>query len=141
MDRCKIQFMRFWLFGVLSFAFMTHSFAVGLTDIDYKLMDLCHAYVVYQPGPDVVYEEGVDAYGNAVTPADLTSASGPSVEQIIVPVTLDLSERLGIQFDGLRQEAIIGVLSVFEGIVHFNDQPLSSQQNEAFLKECAEKGF
>ena len=107
----------------------------------FDLTKLCWAYVNHQPVPDVTYEEGVDAYGHSVTPADLNSTNNIEPEQFVIPVTIDLGERLGIDHKGVKEEAIIGILSIFQGIVHFNDRPLSDYQNSAFLKECEKKGF
>ena len=61
--------------------------------------DICGAYKAYIPDNNVEYQAGVDAYGNAVTPADIYPDPYEIPKMITVPLTLDLGRYLNVPVD------------------------------------------
>jgi hypothetical protein len=84
---------------------------------------LCKAVTQHTPQSDVAYQAGVDAYGNAVVPADLNSAPFQVPNVIKVPLNIDLAERMGALVDGVQLEAPLGMIEIHQdGRVRYNDQ-------------------
>ena len=84
---------------------------------------LCKVVANHAPRSDVAYQAGVDAYGNAVVPADL-NASGFQVPNVIkVPLNIDLAKRMAVLVDGIQLEAPLGMIEIHQdGRVRYNDQ-------------------
>lgn len=114
----------------------------------------CEALVKYRQPPGVAYEPGVDAYGNAVAPADLPGSNQqlnlPPL--IAIPIEVDLQNRLRVpgnrfQPPGNRMaprpqpfeaDAVVGiVVSDLDGNVTFNGQPLGDTEADALAEACA----
>lgn len=110
--------------------------AIAVKDAD------CRRIVEHQAAADVNYKPGVDAYGRPVAPADLPGGSQIKLpEEIQIPITIDLSKRLGLPTDGsvFKPEAQIGTVSVRGNQVFFNNQPLGAQDQAALQQACAER--
>ncbi|MSP88640.1 MAG: hypothetical protein EXQ92_07485 [Alphaproteobacteria bacterium] len=110
--------------------------AIAVKDAD------CRRIVEHQAAADVNYKPGVDVYGRPVAPADLSSNSQIKLpEEIQIPITIDLSKRLGLPTDGslFKPEAQIGTVSVRGNRVFFNNQPLGAQDQAALQQACAER--
>ena len=110
--------------------------AVGVSAED------CRAVVAHQPAPDVAYQPGVDALGRPVAPADL--GGSPQIrlpDPLVIPITVDLAERLGLSTDpgALEPELQVGVVTVDRaGRVTFNGVPLTSDDQAALEAACRE---
>jgi len=94
---------------------------------------------------DATYQPGVDATGNAVVPADLNgSRQIPPPEVIIIPLTLDLADRLGIppggNADYLARPVIGDVVVTRDGRVSFNGIPLTSDAQHELAQKCQRIG-
>jgi hypothetical protein len=102
----------------------------------------CRRVVEHQAAADVNYKPGVDVYGRPVAPADLPGSSQIKLpDEIQIPITVDLSKRLGLPTDGsvFKPEAQIGTVSVRGNQVFFNNQPLGAQDQAALQQACAER--
>jgi hypothetical protein len=102
----------------------------------------CRRLIEHQAAADVTYKPGVDVYGRPVAPADLSSNSQIKLpEEIQIPITIDLSKRLGLPTDGsvYKPEAQIGTVSVRGNQVFFNGQQLEAQDQAALSRACAER--
>lgn len=108
----------------------------GLTD------ELCQYMIYYVPPADVAYKEGVDAYGNPVTPADDPDTIRIDDPEAAFPVnlTLDLADRLGVDLsDGVTAEALIGTIVVdHHGRMYFNGQSLQPDALDVMLEDCGQ---
>src|SRR5690606_26258815 len=74
----------------------------------------CRILPEHRPAPDVAYQPGVDVQGKPVVPADVNQVPFDAAGQtIVVPLTVDLAERLqGQQTDGLQLEGNLGYLEI-----------------------------
>ncbi|MBM3571696.1 MAG: hypothetical protein FJX52_04930 [Alphaproteobacteria bacterium] len=109
---------------------------VKVTDAD------CRKLVEHQVAADVAYKPGVDVRGRPVAPADLPSNSQIKLpEEIQIPITIDLRDRLGIPSDRslFKPEAQIGTVTVRGNQVFFNNQPLGAQDQAAVARACAQR--
>lgn len=107
----------------------------GLTD------ELCRYMIFYVPPPGVNYEEGKDAYGNKVTPAD--DPDTPRFEDpeasFYVNLSVNLAKRLGVDLtDGVTAEALTGMVIVDHGRIYFNDKPLVPNAVDVLLDDCGQ---
>lgn len=60
-------------------------------------------------------------------PADLYPAFEIEVEQVVLPIRIDLAERRGQPvLPGLIEEVFAGFVTVERGVVYFNDRPLAA---------------
>lgn len=90
---------------------------------------------------DATYQPGIDVSGSAVAPADLNgSGQIPAPEAIIIPLTLDLADRLGIppggNADYLARPVIGDIVVSNEGRVTFNGTPLTSVDQHDLAQKC-----
>lgn len=79
------------------------------------------------------YVPGVDVNGVQVTPADINGALQSPVlpSPMVVPVTVDLAERVGISAEGVEMRGNVGFLEVYpDGRVLYNGQDLTQKINE-----------
>ena len=111
----------------------------------------CAAFRPYVQDPSVEYKVGVDSHGNAVAPADLGGGLQVSPD-ISFPVTVDirpwteLNGRLAQRHRqnqpayelGTGTEATVGTVTVRDGQVLFNGQPLSSPYENAIAQACTD---
>jgi hypothetical protein len=116
----------------------------------------CEALVKYRQPPGVAYEPGVDAYGNAVAPADLPGSNQqlnlPPL--IAIPIEVDLQNRFRIPGNRRQSpmswypmpprpqpfeaDAVVGiVVSDLDGNATFNGQPLGDPEANALAEACA----
>lgn len=86
-------------------------------------IDICKIVEAHKPQSDVAYQPGIDAYGNAVVPADLNANAFQVPSVIKVPLNIDLAERMTSMVDGLDLEAPLGMIEIYQdGRVRYNDQ-------------------
>ena len=105
----------------------------------------CSQLTRHVASKDTSYQPGVDATGNAVTPADLNgSGQIPVPDAIIIPLTLDLADRLGIppggNADYLARPVIGDVVVTNEGRVTLNGTPLTSDDQHDLAQKCQRIG-
>lgn len=114
---------------------------------------VCRALPRHVPAPDVAYQPGVDAQGRAVAPADLPpadlagsggaadTAAALGLDRIQIDLTRDLAGRFGIPVDSLyRTEAYIGLVTVENGRVTLNGNPLGPVATEELVLVCRRQG-
>jgi len=77
------------------------------------------------------YVPGVDVKGKAVVPADVGSSAASGIpEPLVVPVTIDIAQRVGIPTQGANMDATLGFLEIFaDGRVLYNGQDISGKVN------------
>lgn len=128
--------------AVLSFAVLGAAWAqttIAITKAD------CSQLIAHAPMPGVEYQPGVDVEGNAVAPADLGGQPQIKIPDTIhIPITVDIAKRFGIPTtaDLFKPEAYIGSaqVSLKDGRAWFNGQPLSSEEQHALARLCAQIG-
>ncbi len=99
----------------------------------------CARLIEHVPAPDVAYQPGVDAYGRAVTPADLTGGAQIQVpETLHIPIEIDLLDRFGIPANpGLYESDIpIGEVVYRNGRLTFEGQPLQDDAAAELSRRC-----
>ncbi|MFM2041743.1 MAG: hypothetical protein RLY86_319 [Pseudomonadota bacterium] len=109
---------------------------------------VCRALPRHVPAPDVAYQPGVDGQGRAVAPADLPGSGGAAdtaaalgLDRIQIDLTRDLAGRFGIPVDSLyRTEAYIGLVTVENGRVTLNGNPLGPAATEELVLVCRRQG-
>lgn len=91
----------------------------------------CRLLPEHKADAGVAYQPGVDVHGKSVVPADLNSplASSIASQTIVVPLTVDLADRLqGQTIDGLKLEGNLGYLEIHpDGRVSHNGEDWTSQ--------------
>lgn len=77
----------------------------------------------------VNYKPGVDVHGKPVVPADINAAPIAVPETMVVPLTIDLAQRLqGMNIPGLQMDSTLGFLEIRQdGRVTYNDKDITSQ--------------
>ncbi len=77
----------------------------------------------------VAYQAGVDAYGNAVVPADGRTGLGGNIDVVKMPLTIDLARRVqslsGSNFELKSQMGMIEITN--DGAVKYGDQDWTKQ--------------
>lgn len=97
----------------------------------------CSRLIRHVASADVNYQPGVDVNGNSVAPADLNGGSQIAAPDVIsFPLTLDLSERLGLPADTLARPVIGDVTVASGGQVTFNGKPLTSDEQRELAQQC-----
>ena len=97
----------------------------------------CKRLVRHVAAADVNYKPGVDVRGNAVKPADLNSGGQVGLpEDFSFPLTVDLSERLGLDSSDILARPVLGEIKVSGGKVTFNGEPLRSDEQHEIAKKC-----
>jgi hypothetical protein len=119
-----------------------------VTDADtIELGDPCDAFSIYVPGPDVAYQPGVDVEGNPVVPADDESSSPPLLgpdHEYRVDLTLPLGDAVetppGSGAERVKDSDLaIGNVTVRDGRIYFNGQPLDDESEHALAVACARR--
>ena len=106
--------------------------------------ETCKHFVTYKPKIDdngnVKYRAGVNVNGDPVIEADLTpSTIISSEEEYSFPLTIDMAKHIGMNVPaGIMGEARLGSVTVKNGEVKFNGQPIESKAETA-LKELCDK--
>jgi hypothetical protein len=104
--------------------------------------DDCRRLIVeHVPGPSVAFRPGVDAYGNAVAPADLPGSRRIRLPQVIrIRLQVDLNTYLGIAPQpGVEPDAQLGQITVRGTRVYFNGQPLEEPHHSFVVGQCRRK--
>ena len=100
----------------------------------------CQRLVTHTPRADVTYTPGVDVYGNAVVPADVTTDTSFTVpETITMDLGLDFAGRHGISGAGdvtATTKLFTVTYDVAQGVLTVNDQPLSTADSKAIAQAC-----
>jgi len=102
----------------------------------------CRRLVQYLPSGDVTYRPGVDVYGRAVAPADLSPAPslGPP-ERMTVYIDANL-RRYGVPPTSPLFQPFVGVGAISfdsSGNVFFNGQPLGGGEQSALAELCRQR--
>lgn len=89
----------------------------------------CRLLPEHRPSADVAYQPGVDVHGKAVVPADLNASPMAVPDTVVVPLTIDLAQRLNNPpVSGAKFDANLGYLEIEKsGRVTHNGQDLTSQ--------------
>lgn len=89
----------------------------------------CRVLPEHRAAADVAYRPGMDVRGKPVVPADVNASPLGTDQTIVVPLTIDLAERLqGMNVPGLNMETTLGFLEFSpDGRVTYNGQDLTSQ--------------
>ena len=121
-QRRILFYIIFGFFGLLALRMTTGAYAQT------ALPPECVAVRQADKGAD--YIPGVDVKGRAVVPADVgAGGASPFVPYpVIIPVTIDLAERVGLSVRGLELSGTMGFLEVFgDGRVLYNGQDLTQK--------------
>lgn len=87
----------------------------------------CRLIAKHTPNDDVTYQPGIDVYGRAVAPATLNAQTIEAPDVIIVPLSINLAERLDVLVEGLDLEAPLGMLEISQdGSVRYNGEDWSA---------------
>lgn len=89
----------------------------------------CQLLGQHKPAGDVAYTPGVDVHGKPVVPADLGGAAAIVPDTVVVPLSVDLAQRLqNSNVEGLKLEAPLGMLEIHQnGRVTYNGQDWTPQ--------------
>ena len=104
----------------------------------------CNQLVKHTPSADVAYQAGVDVRGNKVVPADLPSQQQIALpDKIQIPLTINLAKSLNLDtttapYNQLGQgtETTLGMLSVEDGKVLYNGNPLGDAEQDRLAVLC-----
>ena len=99
----------------------------------------CARLVEHIPAADVAYRPGVDAYGRAVVPADLSGGTQIPVPEILhIPIEIDLLDRFGIPAhpDLYESDIPLGEVVYRNGRLSFNGQPLQDDAAAELSRRC-----
>jgi len=134
----------------------SHAAASSPLEID---ADACRYAVQHVPAPDVEYTAGVDANGNPVAPADL----GPRPPMrfpttVAIPITSNVARMLSAvrpttgttgttgtatpttttpsTSPAYRADALIGMVSLVDGRLYFNGQPIGDDPDAELAALC-----
>ncbi|MFO1188971.1 MAG: hypothetical protein U1E97_05140 [Alphaproteobacteria bacterium] len=111
---------------------------VQITDED------CARLVVHRPEPGATYQPGVDAYGQAVPPAEGSGAQRPLrlPESYAVEITVDLQRRFNLPPNATLYagEAKLGYVTVTpDGSAYFNGEPILDEEQALLSALCQER--
>jgi hypothetical protein len=112
----------FFTIGFLFLALSSAAFAQSAQD------PACRLVASHKPSNDANYRPGLDVRGKPVVPADLNAAPPMLPETIVVPLTIDLAQRLdGQGVKGLTLDGNAGYLEInpSTGSVRWNDQDIT----------------
>lgn len=88
----------------------------------------CQLLPIHIANQDVAYKPGVDVRGKPVVPADLNAPTMELPRTIVVPLSVDMADRLQSSVDGLKLEAPLGMVEIHpNGRVVYNDKDLTPQ--------------
>ena len=93
-----------------------------------EIETLCKNAFDQSPALGVAYVPDVDVHGNPVVPADLYERPKLIPDVILIPLTVDLAQRLGTLPQGTEMRSQLGTLQIYDGgKVVLNGQDLSLQ--------------
>ncbi len=141
-----------WAAGLVLFAAATPGAAAPGTAAEHPALTAadCARIVAHEPAPDVAYRPGVDAEGNAVTPAGLEDNVTLDIDGagVRVDIAVPLRAVAGIPGDEARftgqgglidrfaADARVGTVTVRDGLVTFNGRSFSSRERELLAAAC-----
>jgi hypothetical protein len=98
--------------------------------------EVCAALTELPPDPGVAFTPGIDVSGRPVAPADLPS--GRWVDDVVIPLSVDLKRRLGIKLEQtlFPLGAELGYVTVVEGRAYLNGEPLATGSENALAALC-----
>lgn len=100
----------------------------------------CAWLIAHQPAPDVAYQPGVNVRGREVAPADLNGSDIELPDVLVIDLTVNLADRLGIPADpdSFQADLEIGAVELRDGRVYLNDEPVSGEAQAALAVQCRE---
>ena len=104
--------------------------------------DACRYVTQHVPSADTEYAGGVDANGNPVAPADLApTAQLKFPSTVAIPITSNIGRMLGrsgtsSQAMGYRADALVGMVSLVDGRLYFNGQPIGDDPDVELAALC-----
>jgi hypothetical protein len=99
----------------------------------------CRCATRHVPSADTEYKPGVDVNGNAVAPADLAGGAPIRLPQrFAIPVSTNLARNLHLPM-GLREDAVVGLITVDNGKLSFNGQPVGDEGDADLAAACRER--
>lgn len=105
----------------------------------------CAALVAHRPAQSVEYQQGVDARGRPVAPADLPGHVPLEIdeEQVSIDLRIPLSEFFDVppSLQPVVGNAEIdpGRVTVRDGVAYLGGRRLADQQQNALARACAER--
>ena len=99
--------------------------------------DACDQLANYHESPGVEYQPGIDAFGHPVAPADI----GPGLnlpKKLTIPISSYLASKLPQNSAAgvVEPQLPLGVVTLENGVVSFNGQPIDSELNQELAAEC-----
>ena len=115
--------------------------------------DDCAGLTAHVPDDDVAYQPGIDAYGNAVAPADLndTGRIDYDTDDIVIAIGNPLIATDGVvgdqaafiaaggRIDVFGADSSVGSVTLRDGEVYFNGRRITDNQRRALAAACAER--
>lgn len=100
----------------------------------------CRNLVRHVPSADVEYQPGVDVHGKPVKPADLEPSRIKLPDEITIDITVEVFEFLERDPPrGLGESAAkIGTVVLKNGVVTFNGEALTTEEEAAVVAVCRE---
>lgn len=112
---------------------------VEITPLDCRPID---QGVAFNQAPGVEYQPGVDVAGRPVAPADVGGGYAIDLpEEIAFYIDLDMIERIRDRLPatagkGLKGEATLGAVSIRDGIVMWNGEPMEPSVQRELREAC-----
>lgn len=136
------------IFLSLGFAILNLVFLHGeLVFAEEVLVDpnFCRVLVEHFPEKSIEYKSGVDVHGNPVVPADLPNNNSFHIQEVIsIPLTAGLFEVLAFSTESYpfntmkRTDINLGLLTLKNGKVFYNEQPLTNEQHNRLIALCSD---
>ena len=115
--------------------------------------DDCAGLTAHVPDDDVAYQPGIDAYGNAVAPADLNDIGriDYNTDDISIAIGNPLIATEGVvgdeaafiaaggKIDTFGADSSVGSVTLRDGEVYFNGRRITDNQRRALAVACAER--
>ena len=105
---------------------MTFAFPAYAGGTVSKSEEVCRILRPHTPkGAD--YVAGVDVYGKPVTPADVQGGANAIIDPVIIPITIDLAERYGLDLPtGAELKPEVAWLTIYkDGRIRYNEQDIT----------------
>ena len=102
--------------------------------------DDCARLVAHDPAGDVAYQPGVDVRGRDVAPAELNESAIELPDLLVIDLTVDLADRLGIPADpdNFQGELDLGTVELRGERAYLNDKPIGDEAQAALAAQCRE---
>lgn len=100
--------------------------------------DDCARLVAHRPAANVTYQPGVDVRGEAVAPADLNGAAIDLPDVLVIDLTVDLADRLGIPADpdNFQADLDLGTVELRGDRAYFDGEPLEDEAQAELIALC-----